>query len=267
MLSQRRYSVLESVIQDYVQSAQPVGSNTLVRCYLPLVSAATVRNELMWLESQGYVVSPHTSAGRIPTSAGYRAFVNNLLLHAGALQQRVPLAADFGQLDSPPSLAAIKRLTNHRQRIERLNQALAAFAAYTDGLLVFWLPQIFATVLHRGLPRLLSQPEFSDARLALPLMRLLESQDELLRILAQVAQNSGLHIRIGGENSDFELDRFSLLAARFDAGSFCNLPAADPAFRTGASGNYGVVALFGSMRMDYPKAISTVCTIIDEAEG
>lgn len=79
MLSDRRQKVLRALIEEYIANAQPVGSRTLVDRYGLGVSSATVRNELSVLEEEGYLSSPHTSAGRIPTDAGYRAFVDDLL--------------------------------------------------------------------------------------------------------------------------------------------------------------------------------------------
>ncbi len=79
MLSDRRQKVLQALVEEYIANAQPVGSRTLVDRYRLGVSPATVRNELSVLEDEGYLTSPHTSAGRIPTDAGYRAFVDNLL--------------------------------------------------------------------------------------------------------------------------------------------------------------------------------------------
>ena len=79
VLSDRRQKVLQALIEEYIANAQPVGSRTLVDRYRLGVSPATVRNELSVLEDEGYLTSPHTSAGRIPTDAGYRAFVDDLL--------------------------------------------------------------------------------------------------------------------------------------------------------------------------------------------
>ncbi len=79
MLSSRRQRVLEALIEEYVAYAQPVGSRTLVDRYELGVSPATVRNELSVLEGEGYLRSPHTSSGRIPTDIGYRALVDDLL--------------------------------------------------------------------------------------------------------------------------------------------------------------------------------------------
>ena len=79
VLSDRRQRVLSALIEEYVARALPVGSRTLTERYQLGVSPATVRNELSVLEDGGYITQPHTSAGRIPTDFGYRAFVDNLL--------------------------------------------------------------------------------------------------------------------------------------------------------------------------------------------
>lgn len=79
MLSDRRQRVLCALIEEYIAYALPVGSKTLTENYHLGVSSATIRNELSVLEAGGYITQPHTSAGRIPTDYGYRAFVDRLL--------------------------------------------------------------------------------------------------------------------------------------------------------------------------------------------
>lgn len=79
MLSDRRQRVLQALIEEYVARALPVGSRTLTERYQLGVSPATVRNDLSALEEEGYITQPHTSAGRVPTDYGYRAFVDELL--------------------------------------------------------------------------------------------------------------------------------------------------------------------------------------------
>jgi len=78
-LSERQKLILALVIRDYIETAQPVGSNRLVDYYHLNVSSATVRNELMALTEIGYLRQPHTSAGREPTEEGYRYFVRQLM--------------------------------------------------------------------------------------------------------------------------------------------------------------------------------------------
>ena len=77
-LDDRKASILRAVVSHYVRSGEPVGSKTLVDRYKLNVSSATVRNEMSALEEAGLIYQPHTSAGRVPTDAGYRYFVDAL---------------------------------------------------------------------------------------------------------------------------------------------------------------------------------------------
>ncbi|WP_068423489.1 heat-inducible transcriptional repressor HrcA [Janibacter terrae] len=78
MSQERRMAVLSAIVEDYVQTSEPVGSKALLDRHQLNVSAATVRNDMAVLEDEGLIVAPHTSAGRIPTDAGYRLFVDRL---------------------------------------------------------------------------------------------------------------------------------------------------------------------------------------------
>lgn len=78
MTEERRLAVLRAIVQDYVQTSEPVGSKALVERHSLGVSAATVRNDMAILEEEGLIHAPHTSAGRVPTDAGYRLFVDRL---------------------------------------------------------------------------------------------------------------------------------------------------------------------------------------------
>lgn len=79
MLDERKKRILQAVIQDYISSAEPVGSRTLARKYDLGVSPATIRNEMADLEMLGYLEHIHTSSGRVPSSKGYRLYVDALL--------------------------------------------------------------------------------------------------------------------------------------------------------------------------------------------
>ena len=74
MLTERRARILQFVVSEYTESAIPVGSETVVRKHGIRVSPATIRNEMMRLEEAGYLMQPHTSAGRIPSDLGYRYY-------------------------------------------------------------------------------------------------------------------------------------------------------------------------------------------------
>src|SRR5437899_7453517 len=78
MLDERKLAVLRAIVEDYVATQEPVGSKALVERHNLGVSPATIRNDMAFLEEEGYITQPHTSAGRIPTDRGYRLFVDRL---------------------------------------------------------------------------------------------------------------------------------------------------------------------------------------------
>ncbi len=114
MLNERRRRVLQALVEEYISSATPVGSKTLVDRYELGCSPATVRNELSILEETGYVVSPHISAGRMPTDTGYRDFVNRLLERADSGFSEPASLPRAGELDDlmRETSAMLTRLTD-----------------------------------------------------------------------------------------------------------------------------------------------------------
>ncbi|HSK48593.1 MAG TPA: heat-inducible transcriptional repressor HrcA [Coriobacteriia bacterium] len=114
MLNERRRSVLQALVEEYIASALPVGSKTLVERYELGCSPATVRNELSRLEETGYVVQPHISAGRLPTDTGYRDFVDRILENALSTElepARLPDVTEVDELMRETS-ALLTRLTH-----------------------------------------------------------------------------------------------------------------------------------------------------------
>lgn len=84
MLDERKTLILRAVVEEYIETAQPVGSSWVARLPGMGVSPATIRKEMMALEQDGFLTQPHTSAGRIPTDMGYRFFVDSLTASNGA---------------------------------------------------------------------------------------------------------------------------------------------------------------------------------------
>lgn len=78
-LGERKKRILQAIIQDYIETAEPVGSRTIAKKHIKELSSATIRNEMADLEEMGYLTQPHTSAGRIPSDLGYRVFVDNMI--------------------------------------------------------------------------------------------------------------------------------------------------------------------------------------------
>jgi len=99
-LDPRSQQILRAVIEEYVTTAEPVGSQTLVERFNLGVSSATVRNVLAELETAGFLTHPHTSAGRVPTDAGYRMYVESIApqMHLAPVE-RLMIRHQFGQVE------------------------------------------------------------------------------------------------------------------------------------------------------------------------
>ena len=78
-LNERKLTILKAIIQNYLETGEPVGSRTLSKIPELNLSSATIRNEMADLEDLGYIFQPHTSAGRIPSDKGYRFYVDMLM--------------------------------------------------------------------------------------------------------------------------------------------------------------------------------------------
>lgn len=99
-LDLRSQLILRAVIDEYVATAEPVGSQTLVERYRLGVSSATVRNVMAELEAAGYLSHPHTSAGRVPTDAGYRLYIESIAPRISlAPVERLMIRHQFGQVE------------------------------------------------------------------------------------------------------------------------------------------------------------------------
>ena len=84
-LSDRKLKILEAIITDYIETAEPIGSRTIAKKYDLGISPATIRNEMSDLEEMGLIEQPHTSAGRIPSDKGYRLYVDNMMQSSSGL--------------------------------------------------------------------------------------------------------------------------------------------------------------------------------------
>lgn len=118
--AERKKQILRAVIEEYIRTAEPVGSAAIVKQYFSNVSSATIRNDMAELERTEYLFQPHTSAGRVPTQAGYRAYLDWLM------ERRRPEAEDMIALQN-----AIQRGMPHWERtIREVTETLAKLTGY-----------------------------------------------------------------------------------------------------------------------------------------
>ena len=133
-MSERQRLLLSLVVENYIASAEAIGSRTLTEILHNAVSSATVRNELSELDRMGFLEQPHTSAGRIPTVNGYRFYIDNLM-HSRALTPAERSLAD-------ERLSSIKAGSME----EYVSKACGALASVTGSAAVALSPDIGATI-------------------------------------------------------------------------------------------------------------------------
>lgn len=97
MLDKRKRSILQAIVDDYISTAEPIGSRTIARKHDLGVSPATIRNEMADLELLGYIEQLHTSSGRIPSAKGYRFYVDSLLAPTQISEQEIALIKNWYQ--------------------------------------------------------------------------------------------------------------------------------------------------------------------------
>lgn len=124
-LIERKYRILQAIIDDYILTALPVGSRTISRKYEQKLSSATIRNEMSDLEELGYLDSPHTSAGRIPSYKAYRLYVDQML-------RPVPLSAEETAFINS---CFDKRIHQVEELSARIARALSSVTHYTTAIM------------------------------------------------------------------------------------------------------------------------------------
>ena len=120
ILNDRKIKILEAIINDYIQTAEPIGSRTIAKKYNLGISSATIRNEMSDLEDMGFIIQPHASAGRIPSDKGYRLYVDRLMRRRELTDEEVRflrqiIISNMNQIDNlmQETARAIALLTNY----------------------------------------------------------------------------------------------------------------------------------------------------------
>lgn len=226
-LDERKKRILEAVIRDYLHTAEPVGSRTIWRSYVPDLSPATIRNEMADLETMGLIIQPHTSAGRIPTDLGYRYYVDHLMKSR--------------QLTVKEEEIIQEGLKQIRQDVEgALHQTLKILSHLLEYASVVATLDEKIRVYSSGFSQMLKQPEFSDLKYTRHVLETLEEEDLLAEMVKEYTTEKGITIRIGSEN-------------RFKAVKDCSVIMSSYEIKHVAHGGLGVI---GPTRMSYAKAAS-----------
>ncbi|HEX2946602.1 MAG TPA: heat-inducible transcriptional repressor HrcA [Clostridia bacterium] len=122
IMDERKKRILQAIIDDYIDTAEPIGSRTIARKHELGLSSATIRNEMADLEEMGYLAQPHTSAGRVPSDKGYRIYVDELM------QVRELEIDEIEKIKSAMEL----RINELSQLIRQASAVLSRFTRYTS---------------------------------------------------------------------------------------------------------------------------------------
>ncbi len=204
-ITERQRQILCQIIEEYAETASPVGSVTMAKLFG--VSPATVRAEMARLEALGLIAQPHTSAGRVPTDAGYRFYVNNL---ENIDTSEVKSSAPISDVSLERGMHALTR------RVSSQSQADAAIRGAVDTLVELTgnlgLATIGGQLYLAGISRLFTQPEFMDTRRVQAVAKLLDNLEPWLR---EAAPGEPLNIFIGHENPIGKNSEVSLIISKF----------------------------------------------------
>lgn len=198
-MTDRQRQILAAIIEQHAEIAAPVGSVMLAKLFG--VSSATIRSEMVRLEEMGLIEQPHTSAGRVPTDAGYRFYVNSL--NESHANEPHPL------LDR--SARAIEaRVNTHSDRADRaIRSAVDSLVDLTQNM---GIATIGDELYMSGIGNLFSQPEFLQGNHAQAVARLLDNLEPWLR---EAAPNEPLNVYIGSENPIGKASGATLIISRF----------------------------------------------------
>lgn len=233
-MTERQREILFAIIEEYAELATPVGSVTLAKLFD--CSSATIRAEMVKLEQMGYIMQPHTSAGRIPTDAGYRLYVNSL-------------QEDFDHDSDAP-----KKLERSNAQGDRTTKALAtriqaqtradyAIRTAVDSLVELTGNLGLATIGDQlyisGFGGLFAQPEFIQNAQVQAVGKLL---DNIKPWLQEVQPNEAINVYIGSENPVGKASNVSLIISRFHS------PYSDRSY----------IGVLGPTRQSYKRVMSLV---------
>lgn len=180
-MDERQELILETIIKEHVASGAPVSSSILVDKYRLNISSATVRNEMAVLEEQGFIVQPHTSAGRVPTKKAYKWFISRLKTEVVQGNE----AKTLGKLE------------------EKDFKKVAKNMAEMSGLAVFWaMPE--QNVYYTGLSNLLSRPELIQAQLLAEFSEVIDNLDDIVNeYFDDIASTPAILVGSDGPFGDF----------------------------------------------------------------
>ncbi|MCA9301764.1 hypothetical protein H6802_02555 [Candidatus Nomurabacteria bacterium] len=228
LLTERQINLLKAIIEEYLDTAQPVGSSLIVEKYNVKCSPATVRNEMARLLSEGFLQMEHTSSGRIPTSSAYKFFLEELM--------------EEEELDVLQEVAMKQKLWANRYEFEKLlRQAVLALSEITQELALATTDDGY--VIHAGSVNLLDHKEFTDENTIKSILHMLDRHEALAKIFEKISlvDDGEVKCLIGADLEHPNLEGCSAIVAKYSVGK-----------------RKGYIAVLGPSRLQYQRIIPSL---------
>ena len=226
-LTDRQKNLLRAVIEKYIETAEPIGSETVEKETNLGVSPATIRNEMVRLTSLGYLKQPHTSAGRTPTSMGMKFYVDQLMEEKSlSLKDEVAIKEEL----SEDTNHRFDKLLRHTARALADQTSSLAIATDEDG-------DIYAA----GMANILDMPEFYDIDITRTVLSMLDKVELIKQITNQLADEDQMKILFGEELGMPLLEPCGFIMTHYQM----------PNHR-------GVLGIIGPTRINFPVVIPTM---------
>ncbi|PWU22748.1 hypothetical protein C5B42_05145 [Candidatus Cerribacteria bacterium 'Amazon FNV 2010 28 9'] len=223
-LTSRQVQILRSVVEEYINTAEPVGSDTIDRKFNLGVSPATIRNEMVYLTKHGYLKQPHTSSGRVPTSLALKIYIRDLMHEK--------------DLSIAEEVSLKERIWSKRMELDLLLQESARLLAQRTRAVSIAMTDDHKTFI-AGSAYLLSMPEFFDIDAMRAVLNLVDEVQLLEEVFAKAGTGEqAIQIVFGDELGNKHLDAVGLIVTGFEIG-----------------GHHCWLGLIGSSRFDYPYVI------------
>jgi transcriptional regulator of heat shock response len=204
----RKNLILQAIIKHFVETAEPVGSNTLIVNYKFEVSPATIRNDMANLEKEGLIFQPHTSAGRIPTDLGYRHYIESI--------------NDFDKARKTvlKTLQAIQEAETMAKAKEKIHGAVSMLSKASDCVSFATLPE-GGRGFYLGISNFIRQPEFLDNAMNLSqVIEVLENDDNFINTLQTLDIDESVKVFIGRENIIEQIQSCTIMVTNYQIDGF-----------------------------------------------
>ena len=235
-ITERQEEILNRIVKDYINLAEPISSEFLEKKYNLGISPATIRNEMQRLTETGFLNQPHTSAGRIPTAKGYRFVVDKLFEEGFSDFSDKRLIKEFERIE--------KEFDDYFKFSQEITKVLASFSS--DLALTYLLGEDL--VWREGWDDVFLEPEFKSSNYLKNFLDIIYKFEE--NIDKFELENSKITVFIGGENPIKNAKDFSLLVCQ------SKFP----------KDKRGTLALLGPKRMPYKKNISLLNSVLNLLE-